>query len=109
MDSLKLIFVFSMAMFGAHLILTIFLRILTRKDLELDAALFAVPNKAINPHAFTRLLRLKYSIPWSSPPPGMSEQSFSVRAAFLAARASGAAFFCAILVFFALAVYLGGH
>ena len=81
-------------------------------DDPLAGELFVLPNAWLGPRPRwlgLRLLRAKFFVPWVPSPPALSESSFGIRAVFLLARISGAAFPLAILAFLASAFVLAAH
>lgn len=106
MDKLEIIFFLAGVMMMTHIVCSWVLRFLVRNYPDLDTELFAVPNKPINPFRFTRMLRIKYSLLWSSSPYGMTQLPITTQTIFFIARVSGAAFPCLMLAFIGMVVFV---
>jgi hypothetical protein len=88
---------------SAAMLLHLILCAIVRRHLKrtgnraIDDALFAIPNRWLDPPDLYRLLRLRYFLPFLALPNGVTRLEPWVRTTLLAARVSGLYFLCAML------------
>ncbi len=108
-DLLDVIFYCAIFAFATHLAASLLLRIQLEGDEDLIQSLFLTPNAWLGNTSGPRLLRTKYFVPWAKYPEDMDNYPFFVRGTFMVARIAGGAFPVLMIVFFATAIYVGGH